>query len=145
MRSTCPPERSSVLPTTGGAWSRYAWAVKEYGAPYYITSLELISFLRTAHGGRNNWLIEPQSCPEWGLLGRGSGGKTRFLKWHGHGVWTPGAYKPPAGKKRNGKTMEALAVEAIRNSPRRELSAKGVSGYIKRTYPGTSHHSHTVS
>lgn len=82
--------------------------VKMYGPPYYVTVAEIISGLRSLHGGRDNWIIDVGDWPEWEGVGRDKGGKMRFVKWHGTTDWVPGAFTPPPGLPRNGKTKAEL-------------------------------------
>lgn len=58
-------------------------AVKKYGAPYYVTTGELVSYLRTDIGGKSNWSVGVKDWPEREVLGQDCGGKTTFVKWHG--------------------------------------------------------------
>lgn len=112
-------------------------AVKKYGAPYYVTTGELVSYLRTDIGGKSNWSVGVKDWPEREVLGQDCGGKTTFVKWHRTTSWAKGDFTPPLGKLVGGRSMSDLFEVAIASSPFKELSAKGVTGYIKGVYPST--------
>lgn len=92
-------------------------AVKEYGAPLYVTVAELVSYLRTEIGGKANWSLDVKSWPESEFLGSDSG---LSVIWRREGtVWKSNA-------KRVGDALEEYL------APRVEEYRRHVEDVVER-------------